>query len=204
MERHIALERLQELVGEDLHKVAIEHKVSVEGESGKINKGWAGQTFERYLGLSLNSSRAPNFGSWELKSVSIKIKKNGDFAFKETMAITMIDAYHVEITPFQNSHLLKKLTKAIIVARIVGDDVHAPTSVHSVTTIDLEGEIYDQVESDYIEVQRCISDSQRGFHCLTGHMGFYIQPRTKGPGHGSSTRAFYARKNFLGEYIKLI
>jgi len=32
-------------------------------------------------------------------------------------------------------------------------------------------------------------------------MGVYIQPRTKGIGHGSKTRAFYARKNLLKKII---
>jgi len=35
---------------------------------------------------------------------------------------------------------------------------------------------------------------------LTGRMGVLVQPRTKGSGHGSTTRAFYARK----ELVKII
>lgn len=38
---------------------------------------------------------------------------------------------------------------------------------------------------------------------LTGGMGVYIQPRTKGAWHGSTSRAFYARTKFLAEFIKL-
>jgi hypothetical protein len=34
-------------------------------------------------------------------------------------------------------------------------------------------------------------------------MGKYIQPRTKGAGHGSTSRAFYARPLFLKQFIKL-
>jgi hypothetical protein len=36
---------------------------------------------------------------------------------------------------------------------------------------------------------------------LSGRMGVLIQPRTKGPGHGSTSRAFYARKEFLKRYV---
>jgi len=32
---------------------------------------------------------------------------------------------------------------------------------------------------------------------------FNIQPRTKGAGHGSTSRAFYARPKFLKEFIKI-
>ena len=45
--------------------------------------------------------------------------------------------------------------------------------------------------------------SKRGFEKLTGKMGKFIQPRTKGPGHGSISRAFYARTLFLSKFIKL-
>ncbi len=38
---------------------------------------------------------------------------------------------------------------------------------------------------------------EQGFSALTGRMGVFIQPRTKGAGHGSTTRAFYARASFL-------
>ncbi len=61
--------------------------------TGSINKGWAGHVCERYLGIPINSSQSPNFGSWELKSIPLKISRTGELKFKETMAITMIDAY---------------------------------------------------------------------------------------------------------------
>lgn len=37
---------------------------------------------------------------------------------KETMAITMIDPFNVKATPFEKSHLLMKLKKAVICARL--------------------------------------------------------------------------------------
>jgi hypothetical protein len=32
-------------------------------------------------------------------------------------------------------------------------------------------------------------------------MGVLVQPRTKGAGHGSTSRAFYARKQFVAKMI---
>jgi len=32
-------------------------------------------------------------------------------------------------------------------------------------------------------------------------MGVLVQPRTKGPGHGSTSRAFYARKIFVAHIL---
>jgi len=203
MERKEAVERLQTLKGQDLHALAQQYDVTVRSLSGTVNKGWAGHVCERFLGLPINSAQSPNFGSWELKSIPLKITASGRLSFKETMAITMIDPYHVARTPFAGSHLLAKLQKAVIVARIVGTSYAEPTYVHSVTQIELTGELYHAVEADYELVRTCLNDNQRGFLALTGKMGTFIQPRTKGAGHGSVSRAFYARPLFLQQFIDL-
>jgi DNA mismatch repair protein MutH len=203
MHRDEAVQKLKQLEGKDLHSLAKEFGITVLSANDKVNKGWAGHVCERYLGLPINSAQSPNFGSWELKSVPLKRLANGSLAFKETMAITMIDGYHVQRTPFEESHLLSKLKKAVIVARIVGKDYSQPTFVQSVTYIDLDGELYDAVRADYELVQNCLNDPKRGFTALTGAMGIYVQPRTKGAGHGSTSRAFYARPLFLTQFVDL-
>ena len=203
MERDEALRRLNELVGRDVHELAAHHRIPLRGASGKVNKGWAGHVFERYLGLPLNTAQAPNFGSWELKVIPLKRTRHGTLSFKETLAITMIDAPQVAVTPFDQSHLLTKLRRAVVVARIVGHDVDQPSFIHSVTPFDLSGDHYTIVRQDYEEVRSCINDPGRGFSSLTGHMGTYVQPRTKGAGHGSTSRAFYARPLFLSLFINL-
>jgi len=69
--------------------------------------------FERYLELPINSAQSPNFGFWELKSIPLKYKKNGELTFKETMAITLIDPVNVCQKEFEDSHLLAKQNKNI-------------------------------------------------------------------------------------------
>jgi DNA mismatch repair protein MutH len=203
MERIEAVLKLKQLEGCDLHILADKYGVTIVSENGRVNKGWAGHICERHLGLPLNSAQSPNFGSWELKSIPLKQLNNGQLTFKETMAITMIDPYHVSKTPFADSHLLSKLRKAVIVARIVGKTYDEPTFVHSVTEIDLSKELYRAVEADYNTVRDCLNDPDRGFSALSGSMGVYIQPRTKGSGHGSISRAFYARQSFLSQLIDI-
>ena len=119
------------------------------------------------------------------------------------MAITMIDPINVCQKEFEESHLLAKLRKAVVVARIVGDSVDEPTYIHSVVAFDLYGKLYNTVKADYDLVRQTLLDPKKGFDALTGKMGYYIQPRTKGAGHGSTTRAFYARPRFLKEFIKI-
>ncbi len=202
MERVEAVEKLKLLVGKELHELAKEYDVTIY-KNGRVNKGWAGHLFERYLELPLNSAQSPNFGSWELKSIPLKKLKNGKWTPKETMAITMIDPVNVKQKEFKDSHLLSKLKKAVIVVRTVGDSVDEPSYIHSILEFNLSGELYKIIENDYNLVRDTLLNNENGFEMLTGKMGKYIQPRTKGRGHGSTTRAFYARTIFLKELLNL-
>ena len=199
MERQEAVKRIQKLIGQDLRKMADTYEVTVF-RNGKKNKGWAGHVIERCLGLPINSSQSPNFGSWELKTIPLKYLKNGELTVKETMAITMIDPYNVEHTEFENSHLLAKLKKAVVAARIWLSQDEKSSVLYKVTTFDLGNkEVYEQIKEDYNTVREAIIN--KGFKSLTGKMGVYVQPRTKGAGHGSTSRAFYARTSFLKKFI---
>lgn len=55
MERVDAISSLTTLVGQDLWQLADQFNVTVWSQEGKKNKGWAGHTIERYLGLAINS-----------------------------------------------------------------------------------------------------------------------------------------------------
>lgn len=130
MERAQALRRIRALFGKDLRPLADEYGVTVFKE-GRKNKGWAGQVIERHLGLAINSSRSPNFGSWELKVVPVRLLPDGSIKFKETMAITMIDPIEVVAKEFHKSHLYNKLKKAIVVTRTFVDVQESSSLVHS-------------------------------------------------------------------------
>lgn len=201
MDRDVAINKLNTLKGQVLQDLVPEYGVTLRTPSGTINKGWAGHVYEKFLGVSINSSQQPDFGDWELKSIPLKVIKNGDIRFKETMAITMINPEEVADTDFDNSHLLLKLQKLLVVARVVGKTVDDPSIFYSATSFDLTGSLYDEVKNDYDLVRRTIQDNK--FSTLSGKMGKYIQPRTKGSGHGSTSRAFYARPKFLSQFIDL-
>ncbi|HTV43128.1 MAG TPA: MvaI/BcnI family restriction endonuclease [Candidatus Sulfotelmatobacter sp.] len=199
MEREQAYLCLKRLEGADLRPMADKHQVTV-WLNGKLNKGWCGHVLERYLGLPINSSQSPNFGSWELKLVSLKKLRSGIVAVKETMAITMIDPVNVAAKPFEESHLLAKLKKAIVCARLFEDHQELRSCLVKVTTFDLGNQhIYKTIRDDYELVRETIS--KKGFQSLSGAMGTYVQPRTKGPGHGSTSRAFYARKILVSKIL---
>ena len=202
MERKQALALLQQLKGKDLRKLASKYEVTVFSRNGNKNKGWAGHVVEHYLGLPINSSQSPNFGSWELKTISLKRLRNGNLTVKETMAITMIDPYNVKNTPFEQSHLLSKMKKILMLSRIWENKNEDRSIVYGVHTFDIDNrDIFNQIKNDYELVRETIQNE--GFEALTGKMGVFVQPRTKGTGHGSTSRAFYARVSFLKKIILL-
>lgn len=199
MERVEALQELRKLVGADLRPLAERYQVTV-WKDNKKNKGWAGHTLERYLGLPINSAQSPNFGSWELKQIQLVPKRDGTLRVKETMAITMIDPVNVVAKPFEKSHLLNKLLKIVVVARVFESPLDDRSLLHSVASFNLDDpKTYAQVKVDYEQVRRTIIE--RGFSALTGAMGVLVQPRTKGSGHGSVSRAFYARTSFVAHIL---
>ena len=199
MDRAEALTRLKTLVGRDLVDLGSRSGVTIwKGE--RINKGWAGHTIERYLGLPLNSSRSPNFGSWELKVVPVRRLPDGTIKVKETMAITMIDPTEVAAKDFRDSHLFLKLQRMIVVARVFESQAETRSLCRMVVEFDLgDSDLYGQVRADYDLVRDVIR--RRGFHHLSGSMGVVVQPRTKGPGHGSTSRAFYARARLVARIL---
>ena len=199
MERAEAEERLRRLIGTDLRILAEDLGVTVwKGE--KLNKGWAGHTIERYLGLPLNSSRNPNLGSWELKQTSLKRNRKGELRVKETMWLTMVNAGDVASQEFPDSHLYLKMRRVLVVSRIFEEKSEPRSLVHGVHVFTLENQTtYNGVKADYDLIRKTIVEW--GFEYLSGRMGKLIQARTKGPGHGSTSRAFYARKNFVSQIV---
>ena len=76
--------------------------------------------------------------------------RDGSLTVKETMAITMIDPYNVANTEFENSHLLTKLRKVVVAARIWISQQEESSILHSVVTYDLgNSEVYNQIRDDY-------------------------------------------------------
>jgi DNA mismatch repair protein MutH len=201
MDRAAAVQKIDLIKGRDLRQLADRLGITVFRGSRK-NKGWAGHVIERYLGLPPGTGQAPNFGSWELKVISLKRLQTGILAVKETMAITMINPEDVRRTPFEQSHLKAKLDKILMIARIWENQQETRSILHGIYNFDLDNpDILRQVKADYDLVRKTII--RQGFDYLTGAMGVFIQPRTKGPGHGSTSRAFYARPGFLKQIIEL-
>lgn len=198
--------RLQETIGQDIRPIAERHSITIfHPVTGKLNKGWAGQALLRHLDLPLDSSQAPDGGNWELKVIPLIRKRTGEWKPKETMAITMINGDNVVTTSFEDSFLFMKLRSVIICGREFVDRQESRSPLISVDKLDLDDHkdisLLQQIKEDYEGVQEAIRVG--GFQSLTGSMGIYVQPRTKGPGHGSISRAFYARPILIKKLLNL-
>jgi DNA mismatch repair protein MutH len=191
-----ALRLLRELIGQDLCVLAGNYGIRIWRE-GSLNKGWAGRVLEHYLGSSHAHGQVPDFGDWELKLVSLKRNRRGNLAIKETMAITMINPDHVVQTPFEKSHLFNKMQRMIVVARIYQGPMERCSLVSHAVPFDLERDVLLRVKADYDFVRNTIRQGAT----LSGKMGVLVQPRTKGPGYGSATRAFYARPRLIKQIL---
>ena len=201
LSRAEALRRIKLLSGKDLRPMAEQYGITV-WKNGKKNKGWAGHVIERYLGLRQNSLQSPDFGSWELKVVPLRRAGDETIRVKESMAITMIEPAEVVANKFAESHLYDKLRSLIVVARVFENVQDTASILHSAAEFDLDTpSIRKQVEADYETIREVIRT--KGVDSLTGDTGEFVQARTKGRGHGSTSRAFYARAMFVAHILNL-
>ena len=199
--RATAIKNLRRHIGVDLKAIALKYKITTY-ETGKQNKGWKGLVLERLAGLENNVSKAPNGLTYELKSVTF-IHKNNKLFPKETMAITMINPTELKKESFFESHCWSKL-KTIIICAVEHNGINShEAKLLSVASLDFteDDSIILEIKNDYDFIRNKLIT--QGFECLTGKDGRWIQARTKGPGHGSVSRAFYARKALVQKIIEI-
>lgn len=199
--RKQAIVNLKKYIGGDLSELAKINGITTF-KSGKQNKGWKGLVLERLAGLQTNISKAPNGISYEVKSVSFYYVK-GELVPKETMAITMINPDELKNQDFFESHCWNKL-KSMIFCAVMW---HGKNSINAellrVASLDFTKSdfIIKEIEADYEFIRNKLIT--QGFQSLTGRDGKWIQARTKGSGHGSISRAFYARKSLVSKIFEI-
>jgi DNA mismatch repair protein MutH len=201
LDRKDAVRRINQLAGKDLRPMADAYRIPV-WKNGHENKGWAGLVIERYLGLPQNSRQAPDFGTWELKVVPLRRDAEGNLRVKESMAITMLEPAEVLSSRFEDSHLYDKLRSMVVVSRVYESPQESHSMLHAAAEFDLDNAgIRQRVAVDYETIRGQIRSG--GIDSVTGDLGQLVQARTKGRGHGSKTRAFYARAIFVAHILNL-
>jgi DNA mismatch repair protein MutH len=103
---------------------------------------------------------------------------------------------------FEDSHLYDKLRSMVVVSRVYESTQELRSILHAAAEFDLDNpKLYEQVKDDYEAIR--VQIRLRGIDSVTGDLGKLVQARTKGRGHGSTTRAFYARTILVAHILNL-
>ena len=199
--RTVAINNLSKYVGKELSSFVGQYGITIT-KNGKYNKGWKGQVLEKLAGLDNNNSKAPNGLSYELKSVSF-CYRNGELIPKETMAIAMINPDELKRDDFFSSHCWSKLKSIVFCAVMWNGKNSTKAKFLNIANFDFaqEDDLIQEIKRDYDYIRTKLKT--QGWSSLTGRDGVWIQARTKGAGHGSTTRAFYARKKLVQKIFEL-
>ena len=161
------------------------------------NKGAAGLLLETINGVP-HSPAALDCSDGELKTYPIKLNRKGIKVPKETIAVCMLSEDDLRENEFENSRPGKKMSTMLIVPYerngdkvVYGEPYTFRLSDHPEMAATLKAD-YDAIRARFL-----------GGEGLTSRMGTLLQNRTKGPGHGSTSRAFYLRTAFMRKVMPI-
>lgn len=182
----VVMERLHSIVGT---------KISLPRTP---NKGLTGFLLEKYAGIP-TSSDCLDCVDGEVKSFPVKINKKGDYVPKETIAITMLNRELLKANEWEDSRCAKKMERILYIPYYREGDHITIGNLLVVNSHDpAMTQVFQQIKDDYSLIRKLFNETET----LTSSTGKYLQNRTKGPGHGSVSRAFYLRPEGIMELIK--
>ena len=163
------------------------------------NKGKPGILLEMITGIP-QTSNCLDCSDGELKTVPVVRNKAGKLVPKETIAVTMLNQDDLRANDFNNSKCFTKLKRVLIVPYLRdGDNIQYMTPILIDASQTNYKALYAEIEKDYNSIRtQFLTDNT-----LQSATGNYLQNRTKGAGHGSTSRAFYLRKKFVEDYVPL-
>jgi len=152
------------------------------------NKGEVGLFLEKQLGIPASSATLDCVDG-EVKC--FPLHESGKV--KESVAVTMMHKeFQIKKEAFEESKVYQKLKKTLFIPYVrKGDEIR----FFPCMLFDESHPLFIHLKNDYLLLQNSP---------LTGRYGMYLQTRTKGPGHGSTSRAFYLRPHFLQKLINLV
>ena len=161
------------------------------------NKGKPGLMLEMMTGIP-QTSNCLDCSDGELKTVPVVRHKSGKLVPKETIAVTMLNRDDLKAQDFKASKCFMKMKRVLIVPYLRdNDNIQFLTPVLIDASQDAYAGIYDALEKDYSSIRNQFLTE----NTLQSATGTYLQNRTKGAGHGSTSRAFYLRKQFVEKWV---
>ena len=151
------------------------------------NKGEVGLFLEKQLGIRTSTSTL-DCVDYEIKC--FPLRECGKV--KEPVAVTMMDKeFQEKAISFYKTKVYQKLKRTLFIPYLrKGDEItFLPCMLFNETHF-----LFHQLKNDYELLQTSP---------ISSRYGMYLQTRTSGPGHGSTSRAFYLRPSFLEKIIKM-
>ena len=158
------------------------------------NKGAAGLALEVMLGIPA-SPACLDCSDGELKAFPLKRLANGSLVPKETVAVTMCTPELLKTQSFQESRCRVKLANTLFVPYMW--EMNGDITFYTPILFTESHPLFHALEADYTVLQTSALEG-----ILKSNLGTYLQTRTKGAGHGSTSRAFYLRPSFIKALFK--
>jgi DNA mismatch repair protein MutH len=153
------------------------------------NKGNAGHYLETLLGIP-HSSACLDCEDGELKVFPLKYNAAKQLVPKETVAVTMCNQEALCSVAFEDSKAAKKLRNTLFIPYLRTDK--DTIIYYTPFCFTADHVLWQTLADDYAAIQQKAKEG-----IMTSSIGTYLQTRTKGAGHGSTSRAFYLRTQFL-------
>jgi DNA adenine methylase len=157
------------------------------------NKGGVGYYIEELAGLA-HSSRHLDFVDGELKTLALKLLKDGTFSVKETIAVSMAAEESIR-QPFEQSVYAAKLRQVLFVPVCSQRPGQLYIGNGFIWRLNSHQNFKRQMEIDYAAIQEATLNKR-----IHSNIGLYLQSRTKGAGgKAKKTRALYLKTAALKE-----
>jgi DNA mismatch repair protein MutH len=163
------------------------------------NKGLPGLLLETLTGIP-HTSNCLDCSDGELKTFPVKRLRNGLLVPKETVAVTMLSTDDLRTCDFESSKCFKKMSRMLMVPYYrEGDQIQfmAPRLID--LSLPEFAALRLALKNDYDAIRAAFLADDT----LTSSTGVLLQNRTKGAGHGSTSRAFYLRPAFMKNNVPL-
>jgi DNA mismatch repair protein MutH len=208
--RFDVVQALQQFRNVELATLANELGVTIE-KSGKINKGWVGQTLDRLARTERVNAAAPDGVDFELKCVKGKIVSD-EWLPAETFAITMLNPHQILQETFEGSALWHKIERLILVGHCYETSSRTRARMSFVQPVNVaDPKLFNEIRTFWEAIRGVVARGEIATYSSKGTSKRFVQLRTKGTSDRSgtcpktgakfNTRAFYATKNFT-RYVR--
>ena len=160
-----------------------------------INKGLPGLLLEKALGIPASGANI-DCSDGEIKTFQVKKLACGTLKTDQTIAVSMVNSCYVKEHDFDNSKYAEKLKTVLFVPK--WKESNGMVSIGRPKLVCLAKEypvLWQRIRNDY----NMIRDMMIQGEIVSGSHGIILQSRTKGAGHGSTSRSFYLMPHFLPE-----